>query len=84
MGWSAARKLRTAVDNLCMVLAVEYLTAARAIDLRAPLEPAPVSARAVAILREHVAGPGPDRFLAPDLQAARDIVASGAVAGLLA
>ena len=36
MGWSAARKLRRAVDGLSRVLAVEVLTAARGIELRAP------------------------------------------------
>ncbi|WP_427384121.1 histidine ammonia-lyase [Janibacter sp. G56] len=39
MGWSAARKLRRSVDGLARVLAVELLTAARGIDLRAPLQP---------------------------------------------
>ncbi|MDQ6936614.1 MAG: histidine ammonia-lyase, partial [Actinomycetota bacterium] len=34
MGWSAARKLRRALDGLTRVLAVELLTAARALDLR--------------------------------------------------
>ena len=41
MGWSAARKLRRAVDGLTRVLPIEMLTAARALDLRAPLVPAP-------------------------------------------
>ncbi len=39
MGWSAARKLRKAIDGLQRVLAIEILTAARALDLRAPLDP---------------------------------------------
>ena len=52
MGWSAARKLRRAVDGLTRVLAVELLTAARALDLRAPLTPAPATAAVVAGLRE--------------------------------
>ena len=39
MGWSAARKLRRSVDGLARVVAIEYLTAARALDLRGPLEP---------------------------------------------
>ena len=43
MGWSAARKLRRAVDGLTRVLAIELLTAARAIELRAPLQPAPAT-----------------------------------------
>ncbi|MFZ0529094.1 MAG: histidine ammonia-lyase, partial [Propionicimonas sp.] len=41
LGWSAARKLRTAVDGLARVLAIEVLTAARGVDLRAPLRPGP-------------------------------------------
>ena len=41
MGWSAARKLRRAVDGLTRVLAIELLTAARGLELRAPLRPGP-------------------------------------------
>ena len=43
MGWSSARKLRRAVDGLTRVVAIEVLTAARALDLRAPLEPSPAT-----------------------------------------
>jgi histidine ammonia-lyase len=78
MGWGAARKLRRSIDGLRRVLAIELLTAARALDLRAPLSPAPATAAVVAGLREHVAGPGSDRFLAPEIEAAVDYVASGA------
>ena len=74
MGWHAARKLRTAVDNLTRILAIELVTAARAIELREPLEPAPVTAAALARLRETVPGTGPDRVLAPELQAATRLV----------
>jgi len=79
MGWSAARKLRRSVDGLTRVLAIEYLTAARALDLRAPLTPAPATAAAVALLRRNVEGPGPDRHLAPEIEHAVDDVRSGAV-----
>ncbi len=80
MGWSAARKLRRAVDGLTRVVAVEVLTAARALDLRAPLEPSPASAAVVRLLRSSgVHGPGPDRHLSPEIEAAVDLVASGAV-----
>jgi histidine ammonia-lyase len=74
MGWHAARKLRLAVDNLARILAVELVAAARAIELRAPLEPAAVTAAMIARLRETVPGPGPDRFLAPELEAATQVV----------
>jgi histidine ammonia-lyase len=77
MGWSAARKLRQSVDGLRRVLAIEFLTAARALDLRKPLNPAPATAAAVAKLREHVGGPGPDRHLAPEIAAAEDLIRKG-------
>ncbi|MEO7236018.1 MAG: aromatic amino acid lyase, partial [Lapillicoccus sp.] len=79
MGWSAARKLRRALDGLTRVLAVELMTAARGIDLRAPLTPAPATAAVVAALRETVPGPGPDRYLAPEIEAAVELVHSGAL-----
>ncbi|MFI6046823.1 histidine ammonia-lyase [Nocardia sp. NPDC051321] len=77
MGWSAARKLRTAVAGLTTVLAVEYLTAARALDFRAPLRPAPVTGAALALLRTKVEGPGTDRHLAPEIAAAEALIRSG-------
>ena len=80
MGWSAARKLRRSVDGLTRVLAIELLTAARALDLRAPLSPAPATAAVLAGLRDAVAGPGPDRFLGPEIDAAVTYVGSGAAA----
>jgi len=79
MGWSAARKLRTALANLCRILAIELVVAARAAELRAPLEPAPATAAVIAALRESVPGMGGDRFLSPELAAAERFVASGAV-----
>jgi histidine ammonia-lyase len=77
MGWSAARKLRRAVDGLARVLAVELLTAARALDLRAPLTPAAATEAVRAGLRRHVAGPGTDRFLAPEIESAVTYVVRG-------
>jgi histidine ammonia-lyase len=78
MGWSAARKLRRSVDGLTRVLAVELLTAARALDLRAPLSPSAATGAVVAGLRETAQGPGADRYLAPEIEAAVRYVASGA------
>ena len=79
MGWGAARKLRRAVDALTRVLAIELVTAARALDLRAPLQPAAGTAAAVAALRTHVPGPGADRYLSVEIEAAVELVRSGAV-----
>src|SRR6476646_4323687 len=80
MGWHAARKLRRSLDGLTRVLAVELVTAARGLDLRAPLAPAaPTSAVVAALRAAGVGGPGPDRHLAPELEAAVQAVAGGAV-----
>jgi histidine ammonia-lyase len=79
MGWGAARKLRTVVFNLTRIVAVELCCAARALDLRAPLAPAPGTAAVVSVLRSRVPGPGPDRFLAPELASVESLVASGDV-----
>ncbi|WP_328895976.1 histidine ammonia-lyase [Streptomyces sp. NBC_00236] len=80
MGWSAARKLRTAVDNLARIVAVELYAATRAVELRVAqgLTPAPASLAAIEALRAAgVEGPGPDRFLSPDLAAADAFVRAG-------
>ena len=80
MGWHAARKLRASVDALARVLAIELVTAARGLDLRAPLTPSRTSRAVIELLRDAgVSGPGPDRFLSPELEAAATLVASGAV-----
>ncbi|MCG3042531.1 histidine ammonia-lyase [Streptomyces fenghuangensis] len=80
MGWSAARKLRTAVDGLTRVVAVELCAAARAVELRAAdgLTPSPAASAVVAAAREAgVRGPGEDRYLAPELAAAEAFVRTG-------
>jgi histidine ammonia-lyase len=78
MGWSAARKLRRSLDGLTRVLAIELMTSARGIQLRGET-PAPVTAAVIACLRERIPGPGPDRYLAPEIAEAVALVASGAV-----
>ncbi|MCU1670071.1 MAG: hutH [Blastococcus sp.] len=80
MGWAAARKLRRAVDGLTRVLAIEILTAARALDLRAPLQPAaPTAAVRDAVRAAGIGGPGPDRHLAPEIETVVALVADGAL-----
>jgi histidine ammonia-lyase len=79
MGWSAARKLRKVVENLARILAIELVTAARAIELREGLSPSPATGRVVKELRKVVPGVGPDRFLSPELEAATTLVNSGSI-----
>jgi len=79
MGWGAARKLRVSVSNLVRILAVELVCAARALELRAPLRPGAGTGAALEAIRTRIAGSGPDRYVAPDLAAAEELVRSGAV-----
>ncbi len=80
MGWAAARKLRRAIDGLARVLAIELITGCRALDLRAPLQPGPGTGAVRDLVRTAADGPGPDRFVSPDIEAVTGLVASGAVA----
>ncbi len=74
MGWSAGRKLRTVLTNLSHLLCVELLAATRGLQLRAPLTPSPAGAVAVRRVAEFAGEPGPDSYLAPILEQARELV----------
>jgi histidine ammonia-lyase len=79
MGWSAGRKRRRSGDGLARVLAIEVLAASRALELRAPLTPAPGTAAALASVRDVVRGVGPDRYLAPEIEAVHRLVTGGSL-----
>ena len=79
MGWAAARKLRTVLDNVTSVLAVELLAAVRGLQLRAPLVPSPAGRLAIDAVAEFAGEPGPDIFLAPVIDAARRLVHTDAL-----
>lgn len=84
MGWNAARKLRLAVSNLTRILTVELSVAARALDLRAPLQPSPATGAVLSLIRQHVRGPGPDRWLSPELAAVEQLVLSSLISDAVA
>ena len=77
MGWGGARKLRISLRNLARILAVELAAAARGLDIRAPLQPGPGTKAALESLRVVCEGPGPDRWLSPELAAVEGLVSSG-------
>jgi histidine ammonia-lyase len=77
MGWSAGRKLRTVLENLACILAIEALCAAQALELRAPLSPGPATSTVLKRTRRAVPSMTEDRFLAPDLRAVEELVRSG-------
>jgi histidine ammonia-lyase len=76
MGWHAARKLRTALDAFRDVVAIELLAAARALALRAPLVPSAVTGAISDRVNAVSGGPGPDRWLSPEIAGISDLVAS--------
>ena len=80
MAAHGARRLSQMVANLNVILGVEAICAAQGIDFRAPLTTSPPLRRAHARLRQEVATLGDDRYLAPDLAAAADLMRSGAFA----
>ncbi|WP_275002954.1 histidine ammonia-lyase [Promicromonospora iranensis] len=78
MGWSGARKLRRSVDGLTRVLAIEVLTATRALDFRTEA-PAAGTGAVHDVVRAVVPGPGPDRYLAPEIEHVVQLVADGRI-----
>lgn len=79
MGMTSARHLRRTLENVQWILAIELLCAAQGIDLRAPHEPAPVTGAALAALRTVSPPLHGDRLLQPDMNAARELLVSGAL-----
>lgn len=79
MAMHAARKLRQAVANTERVLAVELLAAAQAREFHRDLRAGRGAEAAYDLVREHVAPLREDRWLAPELEAVRQLVASGTV-----
>jgi histidine ammonia-lyase len=79
MGWAATRKLRTVLDNLTSLLAVELVAAVRGLQLRAPLMPSPAGRAAIDAVSRFAGEPGPDVFLAPVLEQARAVIAGRAL-----
>jgi histidine ammonia-lyase len=77
LGWSAGRKLRRVLENLARILAVEALCAAQAVELRAPLRPGPATSAVLTRIRREVPSMADDRFMAPDLERASELVQSG-------
>ncbi|MGA7835966.1 MAG: histidine ammonia-lyase [Acidimicrobiales bacterium] len=76
MGWHAARKLRRSLDAFRDVVAIELLASARALALRAPLVPSPVTAEITDRVNALSGGPGHDRWLSPEIAAVAELVAS--------
>jgi histidine ammonia-lyase len=77
MGWHAARKLRKSLEAFADVIAIELLTAARALALREPLTASPATAAVSQRVNAVSGGPGHDRWLSPEIAAVAELVRNG-------
>ena len=74
MATYGARRLGTMVENTRDILAIEYLAAAQGVDFHRPLTSSPTLEQAMARLRAQAPMWDQDRLMAPDIQAAADLV----------
>ena len=79
MACHGARRLLAMTDNLAGIIGIEAVTAAQGIDLRAPLKTSRELQKAHAAIRGAVPALGDDRYMAGDLEAASELVRSGAL-----
>lgn len=79
MAAHGARRLRRMVKNLNVILGVEAMCAAQGVEFRAPLRTSAPLQAAVRALRTEVHALEEDRYLAPDLAKAAELIAHGAL-----
>ncbi|AXC49020.1 histidine ammonia-lyase [Paracoccus suum] len=80
MAAHGARRLGLMTRNLSVIVGVEAICGAQGVAFRAPLETSAVLQRVIAALRSDVPAMGDDRYLAPDLTAAAQMVLDGTLA----
>ena len=78
MATYAARRLTPMADNVSAIVAIELLAAAQGIEFRRPLRSSAALERAHAVIRAAVPALDEDRYMAPDIEAAKALVQSGA------
>jgi histidine ammonia-lyase len=82
MAAHGARRLAAMAENAANVVAIEFIAAAQGCDFHAPMTSSASLERVRACLRERIPPLRNDRYLAPDIAAAADLVRSGALAGI--
>jgi histidine ammonia-lyase len=73
----AARRLIEMAENTAGVVAIELLAACQGVDFRAPLKSSPLLEEARSLIRREVPFYDQDRYFAPDIKKAQDLVQSG-------
>jgi histidine ammonia-lyase len=79
MATHGAYRLLDMAKNAASIIGIELMAAAEAIEHHRPMKTSPRLEPVLALLRGRIAPLTVDRYLAPDLAAATDLVLSGAV-----
>ncbi len=82
MATFAARRLQPMIANVANILGIEWLAAAQGIEYLRPLRSSAALEQAHAVLRERSPALTQDRFLAPDIEAAQQLVSQGALSAV--
>ncbi|MCO3744192.1 histidine ammonia-lyase [Pseudomonas aeruginosa] len=83
MAPNAGKRLWAMAENVRGILAVEWLGACQGLDFREGLKSSPKLEQARRLLRDKVPYYQEDRFFAPDIEAASQLLASGCLNALL-
>ena len=79
----AARRLKSMISNTSNILGIELLAAAQGIEFLRPLKSSVVLEALHALLRKDIPAHNVDRYLAPDIAHAAQLVRDGSVANVL-
>lgn len=83
MATFAARRLQSMISNTSNILGIELLAAAQGIEFLRPLKSSAVLEALHALLRKDIPAHNVDRYLAPDIAHASQLVRDGSVANVL-
>ena len=83
MAPNAGMRLWEMAENLRNILAIEWLAACQGLDLKKGLKSTPALEKLKLTLRGRVAYYDKDRFFAPDIEAASELIAQGAFGQIL-
>lgn len=83
MATFAGRRLRDMAENTSGILAIELLAACQGIDFRAPLKTSKLLEEAKSMLRDKVPFYDKDRYFAPDIAKATELILSGKLNNLV-
>ena len=83
MATFAARRLQAMISNTAHILGIELLAAAQGIEFLRPLKSSVALEQVQALLRNQVPAMTQDRYLAPDIEHASQLVRDGSLARIL-